>query len=148
MGIARIGGKPFPKNELKAEGFLLMPAGRNGPAFIVTPNFYVLKEYNESDLYALFIGHGADRIAHGDRRFAGNWGKVGGLYRSDIAGLQRETGDHRLRRRRRGWPAGLQDPALDRRLAGKERPRRPPAFPTSRLSERCGERSRRPALPA
>ena len=34
-----------------------MPAGRNGPAFIVTPNFYVLKEYNESDLYALFIGH-------------------------------------------------------------------------------------------
>ena len=66
-----------------------MPAGRNGPAFIVTPNFYVLKEYNESDLYALFIGHGADRIAGGDKRFAGAWGKVGGLYRSDIAGLQR-----------------------------------------------------------
>ena len=89
MGIARVGGKPFPANELKAEGFLLMPAGRSGPAFIVTPNFYVLKEYNESDLYALFIGHGADRIAHGDRRFAGAWGKVGGLYRSDIAALQR-----------------------------------------------------------
>ena len=89
MGISRVGGKPFPKNELKAEGFLLMPAGRNGPAFIVTPNFYVLKEYNESDLYALFIGHGADRIAHGDKRFAGGWGKVGGLYRSDIAALQR-----------------------------------------------------------
>ena len=66
-----------------------MPAGRNGPAFIVTPNFYVLKEYNESDLYALFIGHGADRIASGDKRFAGSWGKVGGLYRSDIAAMQR-----------------------------------------------------------
>jgi lytic murein transglycosylase len=89
LGIERVGGKPFPKNELKAEGFLLMPAGRNGPAFIVTPNFYVLKEYNESDLYALFIGHGADRIAGGDRRFVGAWGKVGGLYRSDIAAMQR-----------------------------------------------------------
>ena len=90
MGISRVGGKAFPKSELKAEGFLLMPAGRNGPAFIVTPNFYVLKEYNESDLYALFIGHGADRIAGGDRRFDRAWGKVGGLYRSDIAELQRK----------------------------------------------------------
>jgi lytic murein transglycosylase len=89
LGIERVGGKPFPKSELKAEGFLLMPAGRDGPAFIVTPNFYVLKEYNESDLYALFIGHGADRIAGGDKRFAGSWGKVGGLYRSDIAAMQR-----------------------------------------------------------
>ena len=89
MGIDRVSGKAFPPNEARAEGFLLMPAGRNGPAFIVTPNFYVLKEYNESDLYALFIGHGADRIAGGDRTFAGKWGKVGGLYRSDIASLQR-----------------------------------------------------------
>jgi len=89
MGIARVGGRPFPQHEARAEGFLLMPAGRNGPAFIVTPNFYVLKKYNESDLYALFIGHGADRIASGDRTFAGRWGKVGGLYRSDIAAMQR-----------------------------------------------------------
>ena len=89
LGVARIGARPFPADELRAEGFLLMPAGRNGPAFIVTPNFYVLKEYNESDLYALFIGHGADRIAGGDRNFAGNWGRVGGLFRSDVAALQK-----------------------------------------------------------
>ncbi|MER9561288.1 lytic murein transglycosylase [Mesorhizobium sp. M0571] len=89
MGIKRVSGKPFPASELKAEGFLLMPAGRSGPAFIVTPNFYVLKQYNTSDLYALFIGHGADRIAHGDSNFSGGWGAVGGLYRSDIAALQR-----------------------------------------------------------
>ncbi len=89
LGIARVGGRPFPQHEVRADGFLLMPAGRSGPAFIVTPNFYVLKKYNESDLYALFIGHGADRIAHGDRTFAAGWGKVGGLYRSDIAAMQR-----------------------------------------------------------
>lgn len=89
LGVTRVSGRPFPPHEARAEGYLLMPAGRPGPAFIVTPNFYVLKEYNESDLYALFIGHGADRIAHGDRSFAGRWGKVGGLYRSDIAAMQR-----------------------------------------------------------
>ncbi|PZN55682.1 MAG: lytic murein transglycosylase [Proteobacteria bacterium] len=89
MGIRRVNGKPFPAKEAAAEGFLMMPAGRHGPAFIVTPNFYVLKEYNTSDLYALFIGLSADRIAYGDRRFVGEWGDVGGLYRSDIAAMQR-----------------------------------------------------------
>lgn len=89
MGIKRVGGKPFPAAELKAEGFLLMPAGRSGPAFVVTPNFYVIKQYNNSDLYGLFISHAADRIAYGDSNFAGKWGDVGGLLRSDIAALQR-----------------------------------------------------------
>ena len=60
LGMLTGGGLALA-NELKAEGFLMMPAGRNGPAFIVTPNFYVLKEYNESDLYALFIGNLGDR---------------------------------------------------------------------------------------
>ena len=67
----------------------MMPAGRYGPAFIVTPNFYVLKEYNESDVYALFVGHAADRIAYGDKSFASGWNKVDALYRSDIAAMQR-----------------------------------------------------------
>ncbi|MDX8440324.1 lytic murein transglycosylase [Mesorhizobium australafricanum] len=89
MGIRRVDGKAFPASELKAEGFLLMPAGRSGPAFVVTPNFYVLKEYNTSDLYALFIGHAADRIAKGDAAFNASWGAVGDLHRSDIAALQR-----------------------------------------------------------
>lgn len=89
MGITRVSGKPFPEHEARADGYLMMPAGRNGPAFIVTPNFYVLKEYNESDLYALFIGHVGDRIQWSNKGFVGNWGKVGGLYRSDIAKMQR-----------------------------------------------------------
>ncbi|TIQ51867.1 MAG: lytic murein transglycosylase, partial [Mesorhizobium sp.] len=50
MGIKRVAAGSFPARELKAEGFLLMPAGRSGPAFIVTSNFYVLKQYNTSDL--------------------------------------------------------------------------------------------------
>ena len=89
MGVARVSGRPFPDHEARQEGFLLMPAGRSGPAFIVTPNFYALKEYNFSDLYALFVGHAGDRIIYGDRTFSGAWGRVAKLYRSDIAAMQR-----------------------------------------------------------
>jgi lytic murein transglycosylase len=89
MGIARVGGRPFPAHELRGEGYLMMPAGRYGPAFIVTPNFYRLKDYNESDLYALFVGHAGDRIIYGSAGFAGRWGAVDSLRRSDIAAMQR-----------------------------------------------------------
>lgn len=93
MGIKRISGRAFPAAERKGQGFLLMPAGRLGPAFIVTPNFYVLKEYNKSDLYALFVGHVGDRIDYGVKDFTAPWrtgkGAVAGLYRADIAKLQR-----------------------------------------------------------
>lgn len=88
MGIRRTSGRPFPEHERSGEGYLLMPAGRYGPAFIVTPNFYVLKDYNTSDLYALFVGHVGDRIQFGSGDFAGSWGNVGGLYRSDVARMQ------------------------------------------------------------
>ncbi|WP_135506473.1 lytic murein transglycosylase [Roseovarius aestuariivivens] len=89
LGFTRVSGRPFPDHERRGEGFLLMPAGRNGPAFIVTPNFYVLKDYNMSDLYALFVGHVGDRIQFNVGDFAAPWGRVGGLYRSDVAAMQR-----------------------------------------------------------
>lgn len=89
MGIKRVNGKPFPSNEVAKEGYLLMPAGRHGPAFIATPNFFVIKQYNESDLYALFVGHAGDRIQYGGGRFQAGWGKVDNMLRSDIASMQR-----------------------------------------------------------
>lgn len=88
LGIRRVAGKGFPEQERRGEGFLLMPAGRSGPAFIVTPNFYVLKDYNMSDLYALFVGHVGDRIQFGVGDFHAGWGQVGGLDRSDVAAMQ------------------------------------------------------------
>jgi lytic murein transglycosylase len=88
-GITRISGKGFPASELGANGMMLLPAGRFGPEFIVTPNFYVLKEYNNSDLYALFIGNLADRIAHGAGAFQGSWGDVGKMLRSDVLAMQK-----------------------------------------------------------
>ncbi len=86
LGITAIDGKPLPRGDKPAG--LLMPAGRFGPAFIVTPNFYVLKKYNNSDLYALYIGNLADRISVGGRAFAAPWGKVGGFSRGDVKAMQ------------------------------------------------------------
>ena len=88
MGIIRISGRPFPDHERRAPGMVLVPAGIYGPEFVVTPNFYVIKEYNNSDLYALFIGNLADRMAHGGRAFITPWGNTGSMLRSDIARLQ------------------------------------------------------------
>lgn len=89
LGIDRISGKGFPSGELKAQGMMLVPAGRDGPEFIVTPNFYIIKEYNNSDLYALYIGNLADRIAFGSGAFQGQWGDVGKMLRSDVATMQK-----------------------------------------------------------
>ncbi len=86
-GVKRVGGRPFPSNELKRKGFLLMPAGRRGPAFIATKNFYVIKTFNESDLYALFVGHLADRYAK-NRPLVGKWSKTGGFSKRDVQAMQ------------------------------------------------------------
>ena len=67
---------------------LLLPAGRLGPSFLVTDNFYVLKEYNRSDAYALFVGHLADRISGRDGPFTGHWQPIGDLTYGEIREIQ------------------------------------------------------------
>jgi membrane-bound lytic murein transglycosylase B len=71
LGVRRADGKPFPDSGL---GILFFPSGANGPAFIVTENFAVLKEYNNSDAYAIAVGHLADRI-HGAGLIKATWPK-------------------------------------------------------------------------
>jgi membrane-bound lytic murein transglycosylase B len=63
LGVRRADGKPFPPSDVK--GILFFPAGAKGPAFIVTANYDVLKEYNNSDAYAVAVGHLADRMQGG-----------------------------------------------------------------------------------
>lgn len=59
-GFTRTDGEPMPTAGTAA---LLLPAGRNGPAFLLTPNFQVIKTYNNSLAYALGVALLADRIA-------------------------------------------------------------------------------------
>jgi peptidoglycan hydrolase-like protein with peptidoglycan-binding domain len=61
--------------------------GRLGPAFLVSDNFYVLKRYNESDLYALFIGQVSDRL-RGSAAVTPRWPSQTGLTRADVRAVQ------------------------------------------------------------
>ena len=61
IGVERANGKSFPRGSDKAE--LKVPDGRAGPAFLATRNFFVLKNYNNADKYALAVGLLADEIA-------------------------------------------------------------------------------------
>jgi Membrane-bound lytic murein transglycosylase B len=50
---------------LDDQAWLLLPAGAYGPGFLALENFQALRQYNASDLYVLFVGNLADRIAGG-----------------------------------------------------------------------------------
>jgi lytic murein transglycosylase len=86
-GVKRVDGKPYPANE---NGILFFPAGYKGPAFLVTRQFENLKEYNNSDAYAVAVGHLADRIA-GGAPFQAKWpADDHQLSREARIGLQKE----------------------------------------------------------
>jgi lytic murein transglycosylase len=87
LGLTPVGRVSRPGESDDATAFLLLPAGRLGPAFLVSENFYILKQYNESDLYALFIGHLADRM-QGAPPIGAPWWSVGPMRRSDIRSAQ------------------------------------------------------------
>lgn len=60
LGVRRTGGRTFPRHDDMARIF--MPAGGSGPVFLLLHNFDVIKSYNNSNNYALAVGHLADRI--------------------------------------------------------------------------------------
>lgn len=60
LGVRRTGGRTFPRHGDMARIF--MPSGGSGPIFLLLANFDVIKRYNNSNNYALAVGHLADRI--------------------------------------------------------------------------------------
>ncbi|MEX2127505.1 MAG: lytic murein transglycosylase [Xanthobacteraceae bacterium] len=81
-------GRKLGAAELAEEASLLMPEGIYGPAFLTPKNYFVLKDYNFSDLYVLFVGHLSDRIADA-RPFATPWSKVDQLRTAQVEEMQR-----------------------------------------------------------
>ncbi|MFN0218648.1 MAG: lytic murein transglycosylase [Hyphomicrobium sp.] len=65
LGFKRADGKAFSEAELSHPAYLMSPGGAYGPAFLVSDNFKVIRLYNTSDLYALFVGHLSDRLRGG-----------------------------------------------------------------------------------
>jgi lytic murein transglycosylase len=60
-GIKRVDGRPLGEGEAG----LLLPAGADGPAFLVTHNFDVIYSYNAAESYTLAIAILAQRLAGG-----------------------------------------------------------------------------------
>ena len=89
LGVARVRGRPFPRERLDDWTFLVLPAGMKGPAFLATTNFSVLKLYNNSDVYAIFVGHVADMIAYdAPADFVGEWKPVENFSRDRMQRFQ------------------------------------------------------------
>ena len=81
-------GRKLSANELAENASLLMPEGSYGPAFLTPKNYYVIKDYNFSDLYVLFVGHLSDRILD-PRPFETPWSKTAQLRTADVEAMQR-----------------------------------------------------------
>ncbi|MBO0757563.1 MAG: lytic murein transglycosylase [Bradyrhizobiaceae bacterium] len=78
---------PRPE-DLTEKASLLLPAGIYGPGFLIFRNYYVIKNYNFSDLYVLFVGHLSDRIAD-PRPFEKPWGQVMQLRTAQLEDMQK-----------------------------------------------------------
>jgi lytic murein transglycosylase len=62
-GLRRAGGQRFPHSTDRA--YLMVPAGNEGPGFLMLHNFRVIMKYNPAEAYAIAIGHLADRFRGG-----------------------------------------------------------------------------------
>ncbi len=63
LGVRRADGKPLPEMEGKAS--IVVPAGWQGPAFLVTRNYRAILRYNNAAAYALTVGLLAERLGGG-----------------------------------------------------------------------------------
>lgn len=61
LGVTYPDGRPLPNDKLEAS--VLLPMGRNGPAFLAYANFAAYTEWNNSLIYSTTAGYLATRIA-------------------------------------------------------------------------------------
>jgi membrane-bound lytic murein transglycosylase B len=77
LGVRLVSGGRIP-NHGKASIFL--PAGADGPAFVVFRNFFVIKRYNNANSYAMAVGHLGDKLTGGGE-FKREWPRGPGALR-------------------------------------------------------------------
>lgn len=80
-------GRTLSAAERALPASLLQPEGSYGPSFLTPKNYFVLKDYNYSDLYVLFVGHLSDRIA-GAKSFVTPWSKNAQLRTAEVETMQ------------------------------------------------------------
>ncbi len=88
LGFVPVRGQQLSAAEKAQPASLLQPEGVYGPAFLTTANYFVIKEYNFSDLYVLFVGHLGDRMTN-PQPFATPWSASTQLRTTDVESMQR-----------------------------------------------------------
>lgn len=87
LGVRRANGKNLPKVDIEAS--VVLPSGYQGPAFLVYKNYRTIMIWNRSILYALAVGHLADRFADGGPLVAKKPLNDRPLSRQDVSAIQR-----------------------------------------------------------
>src|SRR4030088_1386494 len=87
-GFMPVRGQKRSATEQAQPASLLQPEGIYGPSFLTTKNYFVIKEYNFSDLYVLFVGHLSDRMLS-PQPFATPWSASTQLRSADVEAMQR-----------------------------------------------------------
>ena len=88
-GFVPVRGQQLSPAEQAQPASLLQPEGSYGPAFLATKNYFVIKEYNFSDLYVLYVGHLSDRMIS-PQPFATPWSASTQLHTADVEAMQRQ----------------------------------------------------------
>ena len=63
LGVRRADGLPGTDADAGADTVLIAPTGAAGPLFLLFPNHFVIRKYNNATTYALAVGLLADRFA-------------------------------------------------------------------------------------
>src|ERR1700729_4060344 len=87
-GFVPVRGQKLSADEQAQGASLLQPEGIYGPAFLTTKNYFVIKEYNFSDLYVLYVGHLGDRMIS-PQPFATPWSASTQLRTADVEAMQK-----------------------------------------------------------
>jgi membrane-bound lytic murein transglycosylase B len=103
LGFTGAGGEPLPAS---GPASLYLPAGAAGPAFLITDNFEVIRQYNTSDAYALAVALLGERIA-GREVPRAPWPKVTPLTTAECRAMQQALAE-------RGFYRGAIDGKLGR----------------------------------
>jgi lytic murein transglycosylase len=106
-GFVPVRGQKLSAAEQAQPASLLQPEGIYGPAFLTTKNYFVIKEYNFSDLYVLYVGHLADRMLS-PQPFAAPWSASTQLRTSDVEAMQRQLTRLKLYSDKLDGKAGMQ----------------------------------------
>jgi lytic murein transglycosylase len=107
QGFVPVRGQQLSATEQAHPASLLQPEGIYGPAFLTTKNYFVIKEYNFSDLYVLFVGHLSDRMLS-LQPFATPWSASTQLRTADVEAMQRHLTRIGLYKDKLDGKAGMQ----------------------------------------